>query len=211
MITVFDYGTSNCAIGAVMPTTGKNSSVTLLPLDHGRAFMPSTLYALERELVSEFVGLNIHDKAQQEQYAQIRAGALEQARRVRFDEGIESEEQPSKGIHSHAILGEDLFKPLFPGKDWLPPVKGFIEFESELPVESKRREGDRYVFKDSEYFIKTWNGTHWVVSSCKVKENAIVLNQSDGNIYEYNGVKWVLFKDMTVINEQCEENTDIEY
>ena len=93
MITGFDYGTSNCAIGAVMPTTDKNSSVTLLPLDHGEAFMPSTLYALERELVSEFVGLNIHDKAQQEQYAQIRAGALEQARRVRFDEGIESDEQ----------------------------------------------------------------------------------------------------------------------
>ena len=93
MITGFDYGTSNCAMGAVTQATNGNDSVTLLPLDHGKAFMPSTLYALERELISEFVGLHISDKAQQDQYAKIRAAALEQARRVRFDEGIDQDEQ----------------------------------------------------------------------------------------------------------------------
>jgi len=93
MITGFDYGTSNCAMGAVMQTSDNNASINLLPLDHGKAFMPSTLYALERELITEYVGLHIHDKAQQEDYARLRASALEQARRVRFDEGIEPHEQ----------------------------------------------------------------------------------------------------------------------
>ena len=92
MITGFDYGTSNCAIGAVTQVNG-NDSISLLPLDHGKAFMPSTLYALERELISEFVGLHISDKSQQDQYVKLRAAALEQARRVRFDEGIETDEQ----------------------------------------------------------------------------------------------------------------------
>ncbi|MCL4163011.1 UNVERIFIED_CONTAM: hypothetical protein GTU68_035221, partial [Idotea baltica] len=55
--------------------------------------MPSTLYALERELISECVGLNIQDKTIQANYIKQRSSALAQAKRVRFDEGIDANEQ----------------------------------------------------------------------------------------------------------------------
>ena len=51
MYAGFDYGTSNCAIGVV-----DNNAITLLPLDQNQAFTPSSLYALEGELICEYVG-----------------------------------------------------------------------------------------------------------------------------------------------------------
>lgn len=93
MISGFDYGTSNCAIGAVTPAADGSDAIKLLPLDHGKAFMPSTLYALERELIPESVGAHIPDKSLQDQYAIARSSALAQAKRVRYDEDIKANEQ----------------------------------------------------------------------------------------------------------------------
>lgn len=90
MFVGFDYGTSNCAIGVM---NSMNTGVNLLPLDQGRAFMTSTLYAIERELICEYVGQHIPDKAIQTDYLQIRRGLLSQAQKVRMDEDIRANEQ----------------------------------------------------------------------------------------------------------------------
>ena len=88
MFVGFDYGTSNCAIGVMDKT-----EVKLLPLDQGRIFMPSTLYAIERELICEYVGQHIPNKALQEDYLNIRRGLLSQAQKVRIDEDIHANEK----------------------------------------------------------------------------------------------------------------------
>jgi hypothetical chaperone protein len=88
MITGFDYGTSNCAMGVIQA----DSSVKLLPLEQGKAFMPSALYALDRDLVCEQVGLNITDPAIKQDFLQQRSGQLNRAQRVRHEEGFDSQE-----------------------------------------------------------------------------------------------------------------------
>ena len=80
MISGFDYGTSNCALGVM---ADDQQTVSLLPLEQGKAFVPSALYALSRELICEFVGLNIHDKTAQQDFIALRQANLAQARRVR--------------------------------------------------------------------------------------------------------------------------------
>mgnify|MGYP003384557168 CR=1 FL=1 len=70
MITGFDYGTSNCAIGAVDEST---NNVRLVNLQQNKAFMPSTLYSLDRELISEYVGLNIVDEQIKQNFIKSRS------------------------------------------------------------------------------------------------------------------------------------------
>jgi hypothetical chaperone protein len=89
MITGFDYGTSNCAVG-VQAADGK---VELVPLEHKKAFMPSTLYALDRELICEQVGLKIADQQLKSDYIQSRRSQLARASFVRHEEGFDSNEQ----------------------------------------------------------------------------------------------------------------------
>ena len=50
MICGFDYGTSNCAIGVQ-----QEGEIQLLPVDGERTFMPSALYAMARDLITEQV------------------------------------------------------------------------------------------------------------------------------------------------------------
>jgi len=90
MFVGFDYGTSNCAIGVM---NNMNTGVNLLPLDQGRAFMTSTLYAIERELICEYVGQHIPSKQMQTDYLHIRRGLLSQAQKVRINEDIRANEQ----------------------------------------------------------------------------------------------------------------------
>ncbi len=87
MFAGFDYGTSNCAVG-VIKRNANHRAVELLPLESGNQFMPSALYALARELISESVGLSIQNETEKEAYIISRAATLEQARRVRREEGI---------------------------------------------------------------------------------------------------------------------------
>mgnify|MGYP000344939566 CR=1 FL=1 len=89
MISGFDYGTSNCALGIV-----KDNNVSLLPLaDNGKAFVPSALYAVERELICESVGLQIQDKTLQDAFIHLRSNPLAQARRVRLQQDIAKDEE----------------------------------------------------------------------------------------------------------------------
>ena len=88
MIAGFDYGTSNCAIG--VPS---GESAQLIAIDQGKTFMPSALYALERELICETVGQNIPKTSLQESFIELRANPLNQARRVRREHDIDTSEQ----------------------------------------------------------------------------------------------------------------------
>ena len=92
MFAGFDYGTSNCAIGVIDPRA-ENNSIQLLPINQGQAFMPSTLYAVARELICEYVGQNIPDSTLQEKYLSLRMPALAQALRIRTEHDIRADEQ----------------------------------------------------------------------------------------------------------------------
>ncbi|CAH0991898.1 Chaperone protein DnaK [Sinobacterium norvegicum] len=89
MISGFDYGTSNCAIGVITP----QQQVELLAIEQGQPFMPSALYALEREFISEFVGQQIANKETQQAFIQRRGATLAMAQQLRQREGIGATEQ----------------------------------------------------------------------------------------------------------------------
>ncbi|MEH6449715.1 MAG: molecular chaperone [Oleispira sp.] len=93
MFSGFDYGTSNCAMGIISPNATSSSKVQLLALEQGKAFMPSTLYALERELICEQVGLSIQPTEMKQEFLELRANSLLQARRIRTQEGLDPSEQ----------------------------------------------------------------------------------------------------------------------
>ncbi len=109
MITGFDYGTSNCAMGVVQA----DGKVKLLPLEQGKAFMPSALYALDRDLVCEQVGLNMPAGANQQAFIQERSGQLARAQRVRHEEGFGQDEQS-------LFVGHEAFEQYFawPGEGY---------------------------------------------------------------------------------------------
>ncbi len=92
MFAGFDFGTSNCAIG-VLAADSDQQSVQLLPICQGQAFMPSALYALERELICESVGQQIPDNALQEHYINLRRNPLAMAQRIRHEHDIPPHEQ----------------------------------------------------------------------------------------------------------------------
>jgi hypothetical chaperone protein len=89
MFSGFDYGTSNCAMGII----NADKKVQLLDLEQGKAFIPSTLYAFERELICEQVGLKIQQENIKQNFLQLRENSLAEARRVRQQEGLDSNEQ----------------------------------------------------------------------------------------------------------------------
>lgn len=93
MFSGFDYGTSNCAMGIITPSAATPSNVQLLALEQEKAFMPSTLYALERELICEQVGLGIQHPDIKQDFLQLRSNSLAQARRIRQQEGLDPSEQ----------------------------------------------------------------------------------------------------------------------
>ena len=88
MICGFDYGTSNCALGIV-----EESTVRLVNLEGENAFLPSTLYALDRDLITEAVGRGIRDIHQRQAFAELRQNALTRAKRARYEEDIADEDQ----------------------------------------------------------------------------------------------------------------------
>lgn len=90
MIAGFDYGTSNCAISAFSETT---QQIGLVELEQGKCFVPSTLFALERELIVESVALNMQDAAQKDEFITLRRNQLNMAQRVRCEADIQQDEQ----------------------------------------------------------------------------------------------------------------------
>ena len=67
MICGFDYGTSNCALGIV-----QDSTVRLVALEEEHVFLPSTLYALDRDLITEAVGRGFKDIHARQAFAELR-------------------------------------------------------------------------------------------------------------------------------------------
>lgn len=88
MICGFDYGTSNCAIGIE-----EDDKVRLVPLEGSNTFLPSTLYALDRDLISESVARNLTEPQTRERFVEQRRLILSRAQRVRREEDIASDEQ----------------------------------------------------------------------------------------------------------------------
>ncbi|BFM51175.1 molecular chaperone [Marinomonas sp. THO17] len=88
MICGFDYGTSNCALGVMA-----DQQVRLLPLEANNAFLPSTLYALDRDLITEFVVHHMPFEDQRQALIDGRQAVLNRAQRVRREEDIKSSDQ----------------------------------------------------------------------------------------------------------------------
>lgn len=88
MICGFDYGTSNCALGIV-----KDAAVHLVALEGDHVFLPSTLYALDRDLITEAVGRGLQDIHSRQAFAELRMNALTRAKRARYEEDIADEDQ----------------------------------------------------------------------------------------------------------------------
>lgn len=89
MIAGFDYGSSNCAIGVM----NASNAVELLPLYKEQCFLPSTLYALSRDLICEGVAHQITDAHLRDKYLSERANQLRLAASTRLAQGILSHEQ----------------------------------------------------------------------------------------------------------------------
>ncbi len=100
MISGFDYGTSNCAVGVLCPRT---EQVRLLGLENQKPYMPSLLYALERDLICEHVGLAIPCPDLKEEFVLQREDQLSRAQEVRREEGFSSDEQS-------VFVGNDAFE-----------------------------------------------------------------------------------------------------
>ncbi len=93
--TGFDYGTSNCAMGYRGDT-----GLQLLPLQGPDApFVPSALYAVEREFITENVVRSLHDNSTQLHLAEQRSTLLNIARLKHREAGSRPEE-------THVYIGE---------------------------------------------------------------------------------------------------------
>jgi len=87
MFVGFDYGSANCAMGVI-----QNEEVCLIPLNGNDKYLPSTLYAMDRELIAEAVlkQLSAEHKAE---YSRSRAAQLSRARTVRHELDLLPDEQ----------------------------------------------------------------------------------------------------------------------
>lgn len=89
MIAGFDYGSSNCAMGVLQA----DNSVQLLSLFEQQKYVPSTLYALSRELICEGVARQISNPKIRDTYLKERSLQLRQASASRLSLGVLSDEQ----------------------------------------------------------------------------------------------------------------------
>lgn len=84
MFVGFDYGTSNCAMSFI-----NEGQAQLIPLYGNDAFVPSTLYALERSFIAELVATQLSDDADKRAYAKSRAALLSQARAGKMEHDLD--------------------------------------------------------------------------------------------------------------------------
>jgi len=85
MFVGFDYGTSNCAVSWV-----DQGKAALIPLYADNAFVPSTLYAVERSFIADYVAQHLTDAAERVTYGQSRAALLSKARADKIEHELES-------------------------------------------------------------------------------------------------------------------------
>ncbi|MFY8351317.1 molecular chaperone [Pseudoalteromonas sp. SSM20] len=87
MIVGFDYGSSNCAMGVM-----DESSPKLIPLEQGKPYLPSTLYAQHNSLIVDYVAKNLSKNAEHEHYLASRKGLLSGIPSIRADLDLASHE-----------------------------------------------------------------------------------------------------------------------
>jgi hypothetical chaperone protein len=84
MFVGFDYGTSNCAMSWL-----DRGCAALIPLYGDDAFVPSTLYALERAFIAELIAQQLPDGDVKIDYARSRTALLGQARAGKIEHDID--------------------------------------------------------------------------------------------------------------------------
>lgn len=80
----FDYGSSNCAVGVI-----DNNTTTMLELEQGKPYLPSTMYAMHNSLIPAFVS---QSGAADADYKQSRHGLLNVAQQAKRDLDLEADE-----------------------------------------------------------------------------------------------------------------------
>ncbi|CUB05851.1 molecular chaperone [Marinomonas fungiae] len=83
----FDYGTSNCALGIL-----QDGKPVLAELENNHRYLPSTVYALSRDFISEAVAKGLSQSLRPE-FLESRKGILARARRFRVEEDYEADDQ----------------------------------------------------------------------------------------------------------------------
>ncbi|SBS33110.1 Chaperone protein DnaK [Marinomonas aquimarina] len=83
----FDYGTSNCALGIL-----QDGKPVLAELEQNHRYLPSTVYALSRDFITEAVAKGLSDSMRAE-FIESRKGVLSRARRFRVEEDYEANDQ----------------------------------------------------------------------------------------------------------------------
>ncbi len=119
MVSGFDFGTSNCAMGVINQDSQK---VQLLAIDQGEVFMPSAVYALHRDLICEATARLLPSQEAQSNFQAQRENQLNSARRVRLVEDIPSSEQA-------VFVGQEAFEQYlgFPDEGYfVKSVKSFL-------------------------------------------------------------------------------------
>jgi hypothetical chaperone protein len=131
MYVGFDYGTSNCAMSYI-----NQGKAELIPLYCDNAFVPSTLYALERGFIAELIVQQLQDPVARQVYSQARSATLAQARAGKQEHDIA---QVSDGLfygddaikHYIAAPGEGYFikspKSFLGASGLRPQMTGFFE------------------------------------------------------------------------------------
>ena len=99
MICGFDYGTSNCAIGV-----SENGDIRLLPVDGDKSFMPSALYSLARELITEQVSHGMPNG--RDDFIALRKPQLQMALRARNELDLMADDDVM-------FVGHDAFREYF--------------------------------------------------------------------------------------------------
>src|SRR6478735_3870495 len=84
MFVGFDYGTSNCAMSWV-----DQGRATLIPLYGDDAFVPSTLYALERAFIAELIAQQLPESEAKLDYARSRSSLLGQTREGKIEHDLD--------------------------------------------------------------------------------------------------------------------------
>lgn len=102
MYVGLDYGTSNCAVGHRMFTregVGFETPSQLIPLENGRAFIPSVLQAAHRSLISKAANRLIADEVRRQTHGQRRMPQIRMATQ-KIDELGLTEDEP------HWVMGQ---------------------------------------------------------------------------------------------------------
>ncbi|MBM6549730.1 molecular chaperone [Marinomonas ostreistagni] len=87
MFCGFDYGTSNCALGVM-----NNGAPELAKLEAEHCYLPSAVYGLSRDFITEGVARQLSGEAQRE-FMTSRQGILSRAQRFRREEDYEADDQ----------------------------------------------------------------------------------------------------------------------